>query len=789
MEQGGHGRVLHANATLCRMLGLSLEELMNTPLGELTHPDDAEVTEAYRAKVRARVCAQVEKRYRHKDGHYVWMLASSVPLLGADGSPEADLAHFSDITETKQSEAELAASEHRFRSVLETTTDGFWRYDAERRIRFANARIAQMLGCTPKSLLSSSLDDFLFPEDRPGSVRRQRERRDGMQHGVYEFRLRRVDGSELWVEVVSGAQFDPDGNYTGGFALVRDISQRRQAERELTRASKMQHAILSHLPGTTAILFDFELRCMLIDGAAVQNTEERSLAGRALVELPWLTAKQKFEMAEHCRAALSGETRTYDTAVSDRDYRTVVSPVRDADGRIYAGLLTALDVTEQRQSERRLTELTERDPLTGLANRAAFRAELERHLSDDSAPGGAVMYLDLDNFKAVNDALGHDAGDELLRRVAERLAGSVRDGDLVTRLSGDEFCILVRGVDDRQALSATANRVLESLALPVSIAGAELFLGASLGIARLGRDGVDVGALLKAADMAMYAAKNEGRGDFRFFRAEMAERANCRLALHSQLHRALERGEFLLQFQPQLELPSERISSVEALVRWKHPQRGLVLPDEFISLSEESGFIVALGDWVLHSACEQLAAWRLQGVDIPKVAVNVSVKQLMHPEFPRMVASALEHSGLPAGVLELEITESALMDPDRSVAILTGLKELGVSIAIDDFGTGYSSLARLRHLPIDVLKVDRAFVADADTDPDAAAVVRSIVSLAHNLGMQALAEGVERQAQRDLLLEDGCDIAGGWLWSRALPADELADWLSRRHGPTLRAVA
>jgi EAL domain-containing protein (putative c-di-GMP-specific phosphodiesterase class I) len=322
--------------------------------------------------------------------------------------------------------------------------------------------------------------------------------------------------------------------------------------------------------------------------------------------------------------------------------------------------------------------------------------------------------------------------------------------------------------------------VLAGFREPVAIHGHELYPTASIGVARIPRDGDSPPAVLKAADMAMYAAKRDGHNTFRIFQGAMAERAEARLRVSSELHRAVRRGEIELAYQPQLALPRGAVISLEALVRWQHPVRGTLLPAQFIGVAEESGLIVELGEWVLRTACTQLAAWQQRGLAIPRVAVNVSIHQLRHGSFPGAVRTALRDSALPAAALELELTESALMDRDEAAAIVAELKAVGVSVAIDDFGTGYSSLGRLRRLPIDLLKIDRTFVAEADRDRSQAALVRSIISLAHSLGVKALAEGVERPGQRDLLIAHGCDYASGWLWTPALPSERLEAWLADR---------
>jgi diguanylate cyclase (GGDEF)-like protein len=455
-----------------------------------------------------------------------------------------------------------------------------------------------------------------------------------------------------------------------------------------------------------------------------------------------------------------------------------MSPLFDEEGEAYAAVLVSRNVTSEHRAHQQLRRLARYDSLTGLPNRDAFRERLDESLRQDGSPGDTtLMFLDIDNFKQVNDSLGHDAGDELLRLVADRVRACVRDGDQVFRLSGDEFTVILSDVP-LEPVAAVAQRILDAIAQPVVMVDHELFPSASLGIARSPQACRDGRELLKAADMAMYAAKRDGRNTYRFFQPAMAAAAAERLRLSSDLHRAVERDELVLHYLPQVSLPGQDIVSVEALVRWNHPERGLIQPMEFIPMAEETGLIVSLGAWVIETACRDLAAWRGRGAGDVRVAVNVSAAQLK-PSLAGTVRNALRSSGLPAAALELEITESDLMDARQTEPILRAVKEIGVSLAIDDFGTGYSSLSRLRALPIDMLKIDRSFVADLPDSPDAAALVRSIIRLADSLGLATLAEGVETAAQRDHLSEQGCAMAAGWLWSRPLPAQELPPQLAR----------
>lgn len=440
------------------------------------------------------------------------------------------------------------------------------------------------------------------------------------------------------------------------------------------------------------------------------------------------------------------------------------------------------DITEATQAEQQVLHLARFDSLTGLANRSLFMLRLEHKLAQPAAGRGAfaLLFIDLDRFKAVNDTLGHDAGDDLLKAAAQRLAGLVRDADLVARLGGDEFVALIDGCSDPATLSRVASRMIGVLGEPLRLLGRQVQVGASIGIAVHPADGGDASTLLRHADAAMYQAKSAGRNAFCFFTRELALRASTHFLLEGELRQAIACGELRLHYQPKFGLGDGRLMGLEALVRWQHPQRGLLAPAEFIALAEDNGLIVPLGRWVLHEVCRQLRAWRAEGLDPPRCALNLSARQLAVDGLAGELQRALAGQALAATALEVEITESALLaDPERAHLNLSRLREMGVHIAIDDFGTGYASLSYLKRLPAGTVKIDREFVAGLPDDEGDAAIVRAVVALGHSLGMQVVAEGVESPRQRDFLRLAGCDQAQGDLLGRPLPPQALADGLLR----------
>ncbi|CAN5877401.1 hypothetical protein BH23ACT11_BH23ACT11_15080 [soil metagenome] len=444
---------------------------------------------------------------------------------------------------------------------------------------------------------------------------------------------------------------------------------------------------------------------------------------------------------------------------------------------------------ERKRAKEHLAYLTQFDHLTGLANRGLLQDRLERAVVRADRVDGmvALMFLNLDRFQAVNDTFGEDYGDELLKLVAERLQRCVREADTVARVGGDEFAVVAEGLAEAQEALPIAQNILGTLSQPFSLNGREVFMTASVGIAVRPPSEMDV--LLKDAGAAMHRAREQGRNTYRFYADEMNLRAEEYLVLQSDLRRALEREEFVLHYQPQVEVQSGRIVGAEALLRWQHAERGLISPADFIPILEESGLIVDVGEWVLRTACTQSKKWREAGLSPVRMAVNISARQFAEEGLGRTVVQALNEAGLDPSCLELELTESLVMsDPQYSSDILNGLRQQmeGLQVSIDDFGTGYSSLSYLTKFPLDVLKIDRSFVGDVPGDGDAEAIISGIIGLAHSLRLTVIAEGIETEEQLNLLREGGCDQAQGFYFSKPVPAEDFAA-LSKT-GEPLRGV-
>jgi diguanylate cyclase (GGDEF)-like protein/PAS domain S-box-containing protein len=457
-----------------------------------------------------------------------------------------------------------------------------------------------------------------------------------------------------------------------------------------------------------------------------------------------------------------------------------LAPVRDEKSVVTHFIGVQNDISDIKSYQDKLEHQANHDALTGLPNRYLLYDRLSQSIAHTQREGGvvAVAFVDLDGFKLVNESLGHAAGDELLRTVTERLKACVRDFDTVARYGGDEFIVTIRDSTGGDGFAGFLRRILESVSMPFLINTREVFLTASIGVSLYPHDGKDIDTLVKNAAAAMNRAKEQGRNTVHYYTAEINARVADRLSLAADLHRALERNELLLHYQPQVDSRTGRIIGAEALIRWRHPTRGLVPPSVFIPVAEETGLIQPIGAWVLETACEQAREWQNMGVPLPTISVNVSVRQFMRKDLLDVLVKVIRNANLDARVLELEVTESLIMsDADEFVSTLKKLKDVGIKLAIDDFGTGYSSLSHLKRMPLDRLKVDQSFVRDISSDPDSATIVEAIINLGHSLKLKVIAEGVETAQQLEFLLERGCEEFQGYHFSRPVPAADFTAML------------
>jgi diguanylate cyclase (GGDEF)-like protein len=459
----------------------------------------------------------------------------------------------------------------------------------------------------------------------------------------------------------------------------------------------------------------------------------------------------------------------------------ILSPIRDAKGNITNYVGVKEDISVRKEYEERLLRQANYDTLTGLPNRLLVMDRLKQALAHANRYHErlALMLIDLDDFKKVNDTLGHAAGDQLLKEMAVRLTGCLREADTVTRLGGDEFVVILPDIVEASSSETIADKILAACATPFQLGGNEMFVAGSIGIAVFPDDGDDPQVLMRNADAAMYRAKKEGRGTFRFFTPEMNRAALEHMRMEAQMRHAIERGEMELHYQPLIDNMTGLLVGAEALLRWNSPVLGQVPPIDFIPLAEESGLIVPIGEWVLRTACKQAKEWQSPDGPAFYVAVNLSGRQFQKKTLVDTVRSALAENDLPPGCLELELTESVLLAESQEIGgIVEELDAMGVGFAIDDFGTGFSSISYLRRFPFDTLKIDRSFIKDLTSNPDDANLVRSIIAMARSMRLRIVGEGVESQPQQEFLADSGCDVTQGWLHSRPLPPQRFAEFLA-----------
>ncbi|MDD3482483.1 EAL domain-containing protein [Azovibrio restrictus] len=757
------GRLLAAHGKVIVNNHLPVQNLMHT-ISRSTFPQDMEQAYAEYSRVYARAAAEAE-HYRRLMAIFALFMIAAVVLI---------------MLRLRHTARELTRSHSLLDNVADHLGEGILSFDGRGMLNFVNRRAETLLGRSEGELLGQGVAAIL-PEVGAQDSSFRAALAAGRPFEGEEW-LQRPDGELLPVAFLGGPlpRLDNSGGPAGYVTSFRDVSAQRQAEARLRLAARVFDNLSEAMTitGPDGLIQSVNPAFTAITGyteAEARGHTPGSLLGSGLHDREFyqgmwgaLQAEGKWQ-GEIINRRKGGET--YPEWLS-------ITAVRDEAGQVLQYIALFSDISERKQAEAYIHHLAYHDPLTGLANRLLFHDRLDNamHQAHRTRRPMAIMLLDLDRFKSINDSLGHAAGDVLLKSVSQRLSHLLREGDTLARLGGDEFALLLPEISSHADAASLASRMLGEFDTPFDLDGREVFTSTSIGIAVYPSDGESPEILLKNADVALYNAKDAGRSAFRFFLESDSENSLERLELETAMRHAVARDELRLYYQPQVDTRNGLILGVEALVRWQHPTRGLLLPDDFIPLAETTGYIDILGRWCLQTACRQLVAWQLAGLPIQRVAVNVSARQLRNPAFTEMVFDILKETGIHPRCLELELTESSLADdPDRTFSIFAQLRRKGIRIAIDDFGTGYSSLSYLSRFPVDVVKIDKSFVQGLGSESESRSVVQAVILLAHALSMETVAEGVETEIQRKRLAELDCDQLQGFLFARPCLPAQLID--------------
>ena len=791
-----------------QIFGYTSAEAVGQPYALVPAEDQAEFNALFDRALAGEAMRDVLVKRRRKDGGLVDIRFSSAGLRDRDGTITGIVYALANVTDRqeldarlkeqndllKQREEKLQAKNDQLDAALNNMSQGLAMFDGEQRLIVCNRLYAEMYGLTSDQVKPGTTVRQIFDSRMANGFYHVKETESAAfvdswasSFGQRSARIQELADGRM-ISVARGRTAD------GGRVVTHeDVTARQKLVAQLERQHGLLKAQEEKLHERNVQL-DAALNNM-VQGLAMLDSEQRIvIANKRYAELYGLTSDQ-VKAGTHLREIVEYRIANGDLVgkSADQVVETMLSRVgrggecqyttRLGDGRYVSvsakpmlngyTVTTHQDITEQRRSEAKIVHMAMHDALTGLPNRVLLNERLEQALGRvNRGEIAAVHLLDLDHFKNVNDTLGHPAGDKLLKMVTERLQTLVRGADTVARMGGDEFAILQQAISQPADASTLARRVIDAVSLPYEIDDHQVVIGASVGIAVGPSDGTSPDQLVRNADLALYRAKGDGRGMFCFFEAHMDAAMQERRAMECDMRKGLAAGEFELFYQPVVNLASNRISGCEALIRWRHPEKGLVPPSAFIPLSEELGFIIQLGDWVIRQACATAARWP----DDVKIAVNLSPVQFRSAGLMQTVVGALAASGLAPGRLELEITETILLeDSETTLATLYALRELGVRIAMDDFGTGYSSLSYLQSFPFDRIKIDRSFIKDIGDGVGSLNIVRAVAALATGLGMETTAEGVETEQQRDTVRMEGCTEMQGFLFSRPRPAHEIEE--------------
>ncbi|WP_409252926.1 EAL domain-containing protein [Bacillus sp. SCS-153A] len=673
---------------------------------------------------------------------------------------------------------ELSESNQKLNHIFESVDVAIWSHDLKSDKLLITPGIEKLYGREMEEFYKDFYlwKKVILPEDLPALEGRQEVLENG-DACISTYRIVKPDGNVRWIQDRGIPTLDEKGNFIYFSSVLFDITDRKESEDQYRSLVEMSPDIIS-------VIRDGKFVYMNAAGSRVLGAKDPELLiGEEISQFASKNDINKIRKSvSEYRSRIKTGGLIFEikaTRVDGAEIDAEVSAMPILYGGKPAIQLVGRDITERKKTEETIREMAYYDTLTSLPNRNMFKLRLNKMLESSPSKSLAILFLDLDRFKVINDTKGHSTGDRLLVKVADRLNDVIDAEGEVFRQGGDEFILLLDDSNKEKAASLS-KRILKSFTKPIDISGQEFFVTPSIGISMYPDDGVDQETLIKHADTAMYLAKDSGKNNFQFYNRRLNRNTSRKMDLENELRKALELQQLVLYYQPKVNLETGEVLGVEALIRWNHPSLGMVSPGEFIPLAEETGLIVPIGKWVLQEACRQSKEWKQSGVGCISVAVNISVRQLQDDDFVQHVKKAMQETGLEPGLLELEITESIMQDFEKSSSILSKLKDLGVTISIDDFGTGYSSLTNLRFLPIDHIKIDKSFVDDIIDHSEHSkngSIVKTIIDLGHNMNFSIIAEGVEEKEQVNFLVKNSCSIGQGYYYSRPLPPEQLETYI------------
>lgn len=779
--------VIYINPKGAQHLGYDCEEIMGCNWIELCTPESKRdlFAENFQTLMEGRGSAQShhEDEVRVKDGSHHFVAWNTILLYDRAGNITGILSSGMDTTGRQRLIGELLRTKNELQSMFDNMVDTYYQTDLEGKFIKISPSVVSLLGYTPEEMLGRKVTNY--HADVPDAIE---VRRDMAIHPKVirntEIAMRHKSGAIVWIETNVNPRFDHKRKFIGTEGVARDITQKKLSEVKLR-----QFAAVTENTSEGVMITDSHNRILAVNRAfcTITGYEETEVIGQN----PSILASGKYDKAFYrsmwhaidAQGVWNGElwNRRKDGTLFPSWLN--VNTITDEAGRLvnYVGIFS--DMSNIKESEQRLAHMALHDPLTDLANRYLLATQIEHAIDSARRTGDGlnILLLDLDNFKNINDSYGHDAGDAVLIETARRLNGKLRSEDILARFGGDEFVIVLEHIAVTAHVANIVSKLIALFREPYLVNGQRCFLSISVGIARFPDDGRDAPALIKAADTAMYRAKENGKNGYAFYDHSLTQRLMEQMQIENSLREAIDQEQLSIHYQPFFALSDGRLEGFEALVRWHHPTMGMVPPDHFIPVAEKSRLILRIGAWVLEQACIQTAKWHGAGIFSGRISVNISGVQLEEAGLLQTIRKALQISGLDPERLDIEVTETVMMaNPQRWVETIAAIRAMGIHLFIDDFGTGYSSLSYLRQLSLDTIKIDKSFVDDLPENEDACAIVQSIIAMAGALGFATLAEGIETREQADYLSQQGCGSVQGYLFARPMDKEQTTQWLRKR---------